>query len=264
MLGALIGDIAGSRFEWHNRRNKDFSLFAPECRFTDDSVLTIAIAKALLECQGDYAKLGEKTVDAMLTLGRKYPDRGYGGKFRLWLTSTYPVPYQSFGNGSAMRVSPCAWVAADENQAKELAHKVTEVTHDHPEGFKGAEAITMCIYFALHNKDKVFIKEYVEANYYPLHFTLDEIRPTYRFDATCQGSVPQAIEAFLEADDFADTIHTAISLGGDSDTIAAMAGSIAQAYYGIPPKIKARALTYLTEDLLAIVNTWLQQYPDRR
>ncbi len=262
MLGALIGDIVGSRFEWHNHRNKDFKLFTEYNKFTDDTVMTLAIGKAILECQGNYTDLGKKTINAMLSLGRKYPDRGYGGKFRRWLTSDNPQPYNSLGNGAGMRVSPCAWVAQSEAEAKELSKKVTEVTHNHPEGIKGAEAITMAIYFALHGKDKDFIANYTREHYYPdLNFTIAEIRSTYNFDATCPGSVPQAIEAFLEGLDFEDTIRLAISLGGDSDTIAAMAGAIAQPYFGIPKDIEEKALTYLEEDLRRIVSDWLAKYP---
>ena len=264
MLGALIGDIVGSRFEWHNHRDKDFRLFTEQNRFTDDSVLTIAIGKAILECRGNYEKLGERTVNAMLALGRKYPERGYGGKFRTWLSSDNPQPYNSCGNGAGMRVSLCAWAATSEEEAKVLAKKVTEVTHNHPEGIKGAEAITMATYFALHGRDKEFIGAYVKQHYYPdMNFTIDEIRPNYNFDVTCQGSIPQAIEAFLEGQDFEDTIRTAISLGGDSDTIGAMAGAIAQAYYGIPEKMKEKALAYLEEDLREIVAAWLKIYPER-
>ena len=264
MLGAIIGDIAGSRFEWHNHRDKNFQLFTSDCRFTDDSVMTIAIGKAILACQGNYEKLGHQAVNAMLTLGRKYPDCGYGTKFRKWLSSDNPMPYNSIGNGSAMRVSPCAWVAGSEEEAKLLARKVTEVTHNHPEGLKGAEAVTMAIYLALHGKDKDFIGSYIRKHYYPeLNFTIAQLRPTYRFDATCPGSVPQAIEAFLEGKDFEDTIRTGISLGGDSDTIGAISGSIAQAYYGVPVKLKEKALSYLGEDLREIVLKWLEKYPER-
>ncbi len=253
MLGAIIGDIVGSRFEWHNHRSKEFEFFHPRCFFTDDSVMSLAIAKALLECKEDYSNLSEKAVEYMQSIGRNYPDCGYGGHFYDWMFSDYPRPYGSYGNGAAMRVSACGFVANSLEEAIELSKKVTEVTHNHPEGMKGAEATTVAIYLAKSGKDILEIKDYIRKHYYPLNFALDEIRDTYRFNETCQETVPQAIEAFLESSSFEDAIRNAISIGGDSDTLAAITGGIAEAYYGIPLEMRKKALTYLDERLLKIV-----------
>lgn len=253
MLGAIIGDIAGSRFEWHNHRSKEFELFTERCRPTDDSIMTFAIAKALLSCEGDYSDLGEKAVYWMRKIGQPYSDCGYGGKFYSWMYSDDPKPYGSYGNGAAMRVSPCGFIARDLDEAKALSKAVTEVTHNHPEGIKGAESVTAAIYLAREGSTKKEIREMIESEYYRLDFTLDGIRDSYRFNATCQGSVPQAIEAFLEADDFEDAIRNAISIGGDSDTIAAITGGIAEAYFGIPDEIRLRAEKFLNNDFLEIL-----------
>ncbi len=253
MLGAIIGDIAGSRFEWHNHRSKEFELFTERCRPTDDSIMTFAIAKALLSCEGDYSDLGEKAVYWMRKIGQPYSDCGYGGSFYSWMYSDDPKPYGSYGNGAAMRVSPCGFIARDLDEAKALSKAVTEVTHNHPEGIKGAESVTAAIYLAREGSTKEEIREMIESEYYRLDFTLDGIRDSYRFNATCQGSVPQAIEAFLEADDFEDAIRNAISIGGDSDTIAAITGGIAEAYFGIPDEIRLQAEKFLNNDFLEIL-----------
>ena len=254
MLGAIIGDIVGSRFEWNNIKTKDFDFFCEDCSFTDDSVMSIAVAKALIECRGDYQELSDKAVKAMRLLGNRYPDAGYGGFFYQWLTHDNFGPYQSYGNGAAMRVSACGFIAKSLKEAKALAYQVTSVTHDHPEGIKGAEATAVAIYLAKSGSSKEEIKEYIANHYYNLGFTLESIRPIYGFDVSCQGSVPQAIVAFLEADSFEDTIRNAISIGGDSDTLAAIAGGIAEAYYGIDETIKKQARKYLTSDLLEIID----------
>ena len=262
MLGAVIGDIAGSRFERHPHKNKEFDLLTQlgGCRPTDDSVMTVAIADAILECEGNYSELGTKAVKYMQQAGRKYPHAGYGGKFRTWLASPAPRPYQSFGNGSAMRVSPCAYAANTLEEAIELSRAVTEVTHNHPEGIKGAEAVTVALFLALHGKNILEIRDYINKHYYPMNFTLASIRDSYHFDVTCQGSVPQAILAFLESSDFEDAIRNAVSLGGDSDTQAAIAGSIAEAYYGIPAETRKLAFTFLDEYMLSTVNRFEAKY----
>lgn len=247
MLGAIIGDIIGSRFEWDNIKTKTFALFTPDCEPTDDSIMTLAVAKALFICAADRSDLEEKAVQCMQELGRRYPRAGYGKRFTRWLKERDPEPYGSYGNGSAMRVSPCAYAADTLEDAKALSKAVTGVTHNHLEGLKGAEATTTAIFLALQGKEKDEIRDYIDENYYPMNFTLDEIRPNYRFDVTCQGSVPQAIMAFLESTDFEDAIRNAISIGGDSDTIAAIAGSIAEAYYGIPDDMKNQAVLFLDE-----------------
>lgn len=202
MLGAIIGDIAGSRFEWNNIKSKEFDLLTYRCEPTDDSIMTLAVAKALLESKDDYRVLTDKTIKWMQTLGRKYPHAGYGGNFHKWLLSDSPKPYNSYGNGAAMRGSPCAYVASSMDEAKLLARIVTEVTHNHAEGIKGAEAVTVAIYMALHGSNLLEIQDYINANYYHITFKLDDIRPTYTFDVSCQGSVPQALEAFFESTDY--------------------------------------------------------------
>lgn len=260
MLGAIIGDIVGSRFEWNNIKTKEFDFMPHKCSFTDDSVMTLAIANAILECNEDYSSLANNCIVQMQCYGRKYPNAGYGGMFRGWLTSKNPVPYNSFGNGAAMRVSACAYAAKTIDEAIELSRKVTEVTHNHPEGIKGAEAVTVAIFMALEGKSILEIRDYINNNYYPMNFTLDSIRDDYHFDVTSQGTVPQAIMAFLESKDFEDAIRNAISLGGDSDTLAAITGSIAEAYYGIPAEIRKLALTFLDKSFLAILNRFEEKF----
>jgi ADP-ribosylglycohydrolase len=278
MLGAIVGDIVGSVYEWNNIKTKDFPLFRDDCFFTDDTVMTCAIAEAVMNGgkKDDY-------IDAMKKFGRMYPDAGYGGRFNEWLFSENREPYNSFGNGSAMRVSPCAW-ALDcgffartgiwPSNGYEKAKLSAEVTHNHPEGIKGAmatvDAIFLCrFYFGgyCHDYEKPIddnpeeckkrIKAHIEKEYgYDLSKTLDEIRPTYFFNETCQETVPQAITAFLESTDFEDAIRNAISLGGDSDTLAAITGSIAEAAYGIPEWIKEKAISYLDEPLKNVLRSW--------
>ena len=196
----------------------------------------------------------------MQALGRKYPAAGYGGRFRRWLISAEPAPYHSFGNGAAMRVSPCAWAAGSLEEARTLARAVTEVTHDHPEGLKGAEAAAVAAYLALHGKSIPEIRAKIVENYYPLDFTLDDIRPEYSFDVSCQGSVPQAIVAFLESTGFEDAIRNAISIGGDSDTIAAIAGGIAGAFYGVPAELRRQALRFLDAGQREILNRFEERF----
>lgn len=260
MLGAIIGDIVGSRFERHNHKSKDFELFTDQCRFTDDTAMTVAIAKALLECKGNYTDLGNRAIRCMQEIGQKYPDAGYGRIFYQWLHKKAPDPYWSYGNGSAMRVSPVAYVAKSAKECIELAEAVTRVSHDHPEGMKGAEAIASMTLGARSSLPKSLLRDVAQTRYYILDFTIDEIRPKYRFDASCQGSVPQAIEAFLESESFEDAIRIAVSLGGDSDTIAAMTGSLAGAYYGVPNELRKRALTYLPRDFLDILEEFEATY----
>ena len=274
MLGAIVGDVVGSVYEWNNIKTKDFPFFREDCFFTDDTVMTCAVAEAIMNG-------GEKDdfIDAMKKYGRMYPNADYGARFNRWLMTDNREPYNSFGNGSAMRVSPCAWVmeaATSElpSEVKRLAQLSSEVTHNHPEGIKGAMAtadvIFMCRYFfgghasdnGQPNSDnpeeiKRRIKEHIEKEYgYDLSKTLDEIRPTYRFNETCQDTVPQAIVAFLESTDFEDAIRNAISLGGDSDTLAAITGSIAEAAYGIPEWITDKVYTYLDEPLKDVLRRW--------
>ncbi|MDR1728583.1 MAG: ADP-ribosylglycohydrolase family protein [Acidobacteriota bacterium] len=274
MLGAIIGDVAGSRFEFHNHRSKDFDLFGEGCFATDDSIMSLAVAKALMDAVEDaspssrggacgydeafHARLAELTVERMREIGRKYPRCGFGGRFYDWLFSDAPAPYGSFGNGAAMRVSPAGFAARTEREAGRLAETVTAVTHDHPEGVKGAQATAMAIFWARRGATKDDIRRRIARDYYALDFTVDAIRPTYRFNETCQGTVPQAIECFLESSSFEDAIRTAISLGGDSDTVAAITGSIAEAHYGVPEEIRETALSYLDAELRAIYDRWTE------
>ncbi len=263
MLGAIIGDIVGSRFEWNNNKSKQFDLLTYKCSVTDDSIMTLAIAKALLESKSDYSDLSENAVKFMQNIGQHYPNCGYGGHFREWIYSDNPKPYNSYGNGAAMRVSACGFVANTLEEVKKLSKAVTEVTHNHPEGIKGAEATAVAIFLARSGKNLLEIRDYITKNYYPLNFSLDEIRDNYEFNESCQGTVPQALEAFFESKNFEDAIRNAISIGGDSDTLAAITGGIAGVYYGIPTDIRKHALTFLDERLLKILVEFENNYPSK-
>lgn len=253
MLGAIIGDIVGSRFEWNNIKTKEFEFFTDECFFTDDSIMTLAVAKALTDSNKDAEKLRSIITKTLQQVGQPYPNCGYGGMFSSWMYSDNPKPYSSYGNGAAMRVSPCAYAADSLEEALELAQIVTEITHNHPEGIKGAKATTAAIYLVLNKKTIPEIREHINDNYYPMDFTLDSIRDSYKFYETCHETVPQAITAFLESTSYEDAIRNAISIGGDSDTLAAITGGIAEAYYGIPKNIKEKGIKYLDTELLNIL-----------
>lgn len=249
MKGAIIGDIIGSVYEFNNIDTKNFPLFSEECCFTDDTVMTCAAAEALLEPEMDVSRVFQK-------IGRRYPNAGYGAKFIYWMFSNDPVPYNSCGNGSAMRVSPAGFLSQSIEEAKELSAKVTEISHNHPEGMKGAECTAVCIVLAKQGWSKEEIRRYVEQNYYELKKTCRDYRKEqagHHGREICQISVPQALECFFESTDFEDCMRNCISIGGDSDTIAAIAGGIAEAYYGIPDAIWEQAAAYLTNDLLEIV-----------
>ena len=325
IIGAIVGDIAGSRFEFHNVKSKDFELLVSgedvaanrkrdweerkcayaekmkaaadrkwwqlwrkraglgkmmsesgallsssiqvyeddqahpcrnlerPCRFTDDSVMTLAIAAALMDRRKEGGDLKTYAISRMQEFGLRYPDAGYGGRFWGWIRAKNPHPYNSWGNGSAMRVSACGWAARTLDEVKELSRAVTEVTHNHPEGIKGAEATAVAVYLALAGKTIDEIREVIDREYYPMNFTLDEIRPGYSFDVSCQGSVPQALEAFFESTSFEDAIRNAISIGGDSDTIGAITGAVAGAYYGVPDEIRAKAEKFLPDHLMRVL-----------
>ncbi len=280
-LGAIIGDVVGSRFEFHPHKSKEFDLFTDNdciskdgkltlgyfvkgCRFTDDTVMTLAVAKSLIECNGNYDDLRKVTIKNMQELGRKYPLVGYGNNFNTWLNIPEPTPYNSYGNGSAMRISSVPYFARNFDELHDMVEKVTDITHNHPEGMKGAKAVADCIWFALLNHSKKEIKEYIEREYYKLDFNYDELVKNYSFDETCQGSVPQAIYAFLISNSFEDTIRTVISMGGDSDTMGAIAGAIAGAYYGIPEEIIKKVKEFLTDDLLEITEDFEDSYEKRK
>lgn len=261
MIGAIIGDIVGSRFEWNNIKSKDFEFLTYKCFPTDDSIMTLALAQAILVSKPDYSDLAKNAVACMQAVGRNYPDCGYGGGFYKWMFSDDPKPYNSYGNGAAMRVSAAGFAANSIEEAKELSRKITEVTHNHPEGIKGAEATAVAIYMAKTGSSMLEIRDYIDKNYYPMNFTLDGIRAEYKFNETCQDTVPQALMAFFESTDFEDAIRNAISIGGDSDTMAAICGGVAEAYYGVPAEIRKHALTFLDQQLLKILTAFENKYP---
>ncbi len=242
MLGAIIGDMVGSIYEFDNHRSKNFPFFSGRCYPTDDSIMTIALAKAILENDGKVEGLSEKAVEWMQKIGQQYPNCGYGGRFRRWMYDDDPHPYRSYGNGAAMRVSACGLTGNSMEEVKQLSYAVTAVTHDHPEGIKGAEAAACAIFLARTGRSKDEIRAIIEDNYYHLDFKLNEIQTTYEFNETCQETGPQAIEAFFESTSFEDAIRNAISIGGDSDTLAAITGSIAEAFYGIPEDLCKQAI----------------------
>ena len=262
MIGAIIGDIAGSTFEFSPCKTKDFPLFAPGSSYTDDTLMTIAVAQALT--RANERGLGPCFAAFMRRMGQRFPCPmgSYGGRFAQWLASDDPKPYGSLGNGSAMRVSPCAEIAFSLDIALELARQSAEVTHNHPEGIRGAQAVAGAVYLARTGSDKTAIRALTEREFYPLHQTIEQIRPLYRFDATCQGTVPQAITAFLESESFEDAIRNAVSLGGDSDTLTCITGSIAWPYYArrsldeSMQSLRDQALGLLPEDLRAFVEAW--------
>ena len=296
MLGAIIGDIVGSVYEWNNIKTKDFPLFREDCFFTDDTVMTVAVADAIMkgsrvtigggfDTHKGIAVDGDLLIDSMKKWGRLYPNAGYGGQFGSWLISEDREPYNSWGNGSAMRVSPCAWmmdcgfaarVGLWPTVGRGIAELSAAVTHNHPEGIKGALAVTdaifMCRFYTggygddmgnPHNERytldeyKMKIKAHIEREHgYDLSRTLDDIRPGYRFNESCQETVPQAIIAFLESTGFEDAIRNAISLGGDSDTLAAITGSIAEAFYGVPEELRQECRKRLTPELAEILIEW--------
>lgn len=257
MLGAIIGDIAGSIYEFNNIKTEDFTPFEGKCFFTDDTVMTVAVADALMSGKRDPKKTEACMIKSMKKFGKSYPNAGYGGRFSAWLLNPDPKPYDSFGNGSAMRVSPVAWYFHNLEKVQQFAEISAKVTHDHPEGIKGASAVATAIFMARNGRDKNYIKRYIELKYhYDFSKTLDEIRPSYNFDETCQGTVPVAFEVFFEAESFEDTLKKAISMGGDSDTLAAIACSIAEGFYPIPKELKEKALAVLDRKILSMLKKW--------
>jgi ADP-ribosylglycohydrolase len=254
MLGAIAGDVIGSVHEGARTKTKDFPLLTPQSRFTDDTVLTVAVADCLLH--------GRDYVDAFHEYFHAYPNAGYGGTFWLWASSRRREPYKSWGNGSAMRVSPVAYVAATLEEALAEAKRSAEVTHDHEQGIRGAQATAAAIYLARSGADKEQIRRFIEERFdYFLDETLNDLRPTYPFDASCQGSVPQSILAFLESDGFEDAVRNAVSLGGDADTMACIAGAIAEAYYGgVPEAITEAVLARLDDRLRSVVREFRERY----
>ena len=257
LCGAIAGDIIGSIYEWNRTKETDFHLFTLSSKFTDDTVMTVANA--------DWLLTGDSLLGIMQDYGNRYPHAGYGGMFRSWLREDEPKPYNSFGNGSAMRVSPVGWAFDTLEDTLDAAKRSAEVTHNHPEGIKGAQATSACIFMARTGKSKQEIKEYVEKTFgYNLNRTCDEIRPTYHFDVTCQGSVPESIIAFLESTDFESAIRLAVSLGGDADTMGAITGGIAEAYYGgVPEHIRKEVLKRLPNEIIDVMQKFYQKFVER-
>lgn len=289
MYGAIIGDMAGSAYEFWPTKDKDFYWFPRETRFTDDTVMTVAVAESLLELNAESQSRAEATdaadcgdaqqtanrgfgdltddeiraafVRNMKKWGRRYADAGYGGRFIDWLLLPETEPYGSYGNGSGMRVSPVGWMFDDMETTRRIARLSADVTHDHPEGIKGAEAVASAIFLARTGSSKAEIKAYIESEFdYDLGRTCAEIRPRYRFEVSCQKSVPEAIIAFLDGRDYESVIREAVSLGGDADTQGAMAGSIAEAFYGgVPERFREQADNLLPDDIREVAATFNEQ-----
>ena len=262
MYGAILGDIIGSPYEFdRGNKTKDFPLFSRYSEFTDDSVMTIAVAEAFLAVTPEMEDgiIRNRVIQKMQKYGRLYPYAGYGARFRYWLWDSHPQPYNSWGNGSAMRVSAVGWLFNDLETVRRMARLSADVTHNHPEGIKGAEATAVAIYMARTGSTKAEIKAYIEENFhYNLSRSCDEIRPDYYHVESCQETVPEAITAFLEGVSFEDVIRTAVSLGGDCDTLTCIAGSMAEAFYGVSEELKAECRKRLPEDLLRV----LQQFEE--
>ena len=260
MYGAILGDIIGSPFEFdRGDKTKDFKLFSRRSHFTDDSVMTLAVCEALLKVGQDATvkEIEDAVITSMQSWGRRYPHEGYGGYFRCWLTARHPEPYNSFGNGSAMRVSAAGWLYDSLEKTRVVAKATANVTHNHPEGIKGAEATASAIFMARNGSSKEEIKKYIENEFhYDLNRTLDEIRPNFHMDETCQKTVPEVIIAFLEARDFEDAIRNAVSLGGDTDTLGAITGSIAEAYFGIPEALISECRNRINKDMRDVVDAF--------
>jgi ADP-ribosylglycohydrolase len=255
MYGAILGDIIGSPYEFdQGNKTKEFPLFSEQSQFTDDTVMTMAVAEAFLSGEREETVVLDRLRDSLRRWGRAYPDAGYGIRFGCWLWQEDAEPYQSCGNGSAMRVSSAAWLFDDLDTVRHMARLSAVVTHDHPEGIKGAEATATAIFLARTGMSKAEIKDYIVKEFgYDLSRTCDEIRPTYRHVETCQETVPEALTAFLEGESFEDVIRTAVSLGGDCDTLTCIAGSIAEGFYGVPEDLKQECRSRLPEELLTIL-----------
>ena len=261
MYGAILGDMIGAPFEFdRGDKTKDFPLFSEDSHFTDDTVMTVAVAEALMDTLGqDDDAIRAALVSSMRKWGRKYPHAGYGGRFFGWLRCIDPKPYNSYGNGSAMRVSSVGWMFDSLEETRRVARLTAEVTHNHPEGVKGAEATASAIFLARNGAGKAAIRDYIAREFhYDLTRTCDEIRPGYHHVESCQQTVPEAITAFLEGADFVDVIRTAVSLGGDCDTLTCIAGSVAEACYGVPDEMVETCRDRLPEDMLQVVDGFRQ------
>lgn len=254
MIGAIAGDIIGSVYEHRPIKTKDFPLFDARCEFTDDTVLTVAIADSIIE--------GKPYVDSVRRIGRRYPRAGYGGSFIQWLYSANSGPYNSWGNGSAMRVSPVGFAFTTEDEVLAQAKATAEITHNHPEGVRGAKATALAVFLARTGNDKEAIRSRIATQFkYDLGRTVDDIRPAYSFDVSCKGTVPEAIVAFLDSHSYEDAVRNAVSLGGDSDTLACITGGIAEAFYGgVPQDVRAKVEELLTPDLWSVTEAFCAKY----
>ena len=255
MLGAIAGDVIGSAYEWHPIKTTEFPLFHVRSRFTDDSVMTLAVAHAIME-NIDYGT-------AMKEFGRRYPNAGYGRSFYKWIFEDEVRPYNSWGNGSAMRVSPVGYAFDTLDDVLREAKASAEVSHDHPEGIEGAQAIALAVFLARTGSSKDTLREKIAGRFgYNLDQTLDKLRPIYSFDVSCIGTVPPAIIAFLESKDYEDAVRKAVSLGGDSDTLACITGAIAHAFYKqVSPEVEERVRQMLPSDLLTVLERFSERYP---
>ena len=260
MYGAILGDIIGSPYEFdQGNKSKEFPLFTDESIFTDDTVMTIAVAEAFMDAPNDDEMIRRRLVESMRKYGLAYPDAGYGGRFGMWLFLEGDQPYNSYGNGSAMRVSSVAWLYNDMDTVRHMARLSAEVTHNHPEGIKGAEATAAAIFLARTGHSKAEIKAYIEQEFhYDLSRTCDEIRPSYHHVESCQKTVPEAITAFLEGESFEDVIRTAVSLGGDCDTLTCIAGSVAEGFYGVPDELVQECERRLSPDLKDVLDRFVK------
>lgn len=269
MYGTIIGDIAGSYYEIYNIKAKKFKFMDKnKSSFTDDTVMTLAVCKSLLECDSDYSNLRDIVINNMVTIGRNHSQCGFGDKFFRWIIKDDHSPYNSFGNGAAMRVGCCGVVGKNIEEVKKISKIVTEVSHNHEEALKAAEAVSVAVFLAKTGSNKEKIKKYIVDNYYDLNFTLEEKRASYGSSSSCQDSVPQAFVSFFEAKNFEDAIRNAISIGGDSDTVAAIAGVIAGEYYGIPLKFIKKTQKFFDfqydEDLINVMINFEKKYPTKK
>lgn len=257
MYGAIIGDIIGSRFEFdRGSKSREFELFTPRCNFTDDTVMTVAVAEALMNAgkDSDEKTIKSELIKSMKMWGQRYPDAGYGGRFIRWVLSEEPKPYGSYGNGSGMRVSSVGWLYDSLERTREVARWTAEVTHNHPEGIKGAESVAAAIFMARNGASKDEIKKFIEDEFgYNLNRTLDEISPSYHHVEDCMRTMPEAFTCFLEADSYEETVRNVMYIGGDTDTLAAIAGAVAEAFWGIPEDIIDSGMNFLSSDILDVV-----------
>lgn len=257
MYGAIIGDIIGSRFEFdRGSKSREFELFTPRCNFTDDTVMTVAVAEALMNAgkDSDEKTIKSELIKSMKMWGQRYPDAGYGGRFIRWVLSEEPKPYGSYGNGSGMRVSSVGWLYDSLERTRVVARWTAEVTHNHPEGIKGAESVAAAIFMARNGASKDEIKKYIEDEFgYNLNRTLDEISPSYHHVEDCMRTMPEAFTCFLEADSYEETVRNVMYIGGDTDTLAAIAGAVAEASWGIPEDIIDSGMNFLSSDILDVV-----------